>query len=64
MDPFYCKNALKDNLNEIEDRQVEDLDSFLVQFSDSIDQINNLANPLKFNKTGKNANTLIFGEMG
>ena len=55
---------MKDNLNEIEDRQVEDLDSFLVQFSDSIDQINNLANPLKFNKTGNNAHTLIFGEMG
>ena len=64
MDPFYCKNALKDNLNEIEDRQVEDLDSFLVQFSDSIDQINNLANPLKFKKTAKNAHILLFGEMG
>ena len=64
MDSFYCKNALKDNLNEIEDRQVEDINSFVNQFSDSIDQINNLANPLKFNKTGKNAHTLIFGEMG
>ena len=64
MDSFYCKNALKDNLNEIEDRQVEDLDSFLVQFSDSIDQINNLANPLKFKKSDKKAHILIFGEMG
>ena len=53
-----------ESLIEIEDRQVEDFDSFFVQFNDSIDQINNLANSLKFEDSGNKPQTLIFGEMG
>ena len=53
-----------ESLIEIEDRQVEDFDSFFVQFYDSIDQINNLANSLKFEDSGNKPQTLIFGEMG
>ena len=53
-----------DTLNEIEDRQVEDFDSLFVQFYDSIDQINNLANSLKFEASGNKPQTLIFGEIG
>jgi hypothetical protein len=45
---------LKENLTQIDDRQVEDFNSFFELFSDSINQINNLANPLKFKKTGFN----------
>ena len=55
---------MKDCLIEIEDRPVEDFNSFVDQFSDSHDQINNLANSLKFEASGKNAQTLIFGEIG
>jgi hypothetical protein len=62
--PFFGKNALIDCLNEIEDRQVEDFDSFFDQFSATFDQIFNLANSLKFKKTGNKPQTLIFGEMG
>jgi hypothetical protein len=55
---------LIESLNEIEDRQVEDFDSFFKQFSDSIDKIFNLANSLNYNANGKKAQLLIFGEMG
>ena len=62
--PISCKNVLKDCLTEIEDRPVEDFPSFFNQFSDSIDKFFNLANSLKYNKTDKNPQILIFGEMG
>lgn len=60
---FY-KSKLKDSLTEIDDRQVEDFNSFFDQFSESIRTINNLANPLTFKRTEKTPQVLIFGEMG
>ena len=53
-----------DILTEIDDRQVEDFQSFFKQFQDSILQINQIANPLKFKKSGNKSQILIFGEMG
>ena len=60
----FNKSKLKENLTAIDDRQVEDFNSFFQMFSDSINQINNLANPLKFKKSGNRPQILIFGEMG
>ena len=55
---------MKESLIEIDKRNIEDFEQFYNQYKESIEQIDKLAIPIKYKKSGYIPHILLFGEMG